>query len=138
MAEHDTPRTRFGAIPFSIYWGSDALQMPDWTFDSLYSTRHVPGSNRNVTQLLGKGPQRLTVTLELASVADLRTLKTRVQEVDTLVLYAPMTSATEATVDIHGDAYVQLDGVVLLSLGQPFIGLDGIVQVEAVFQRGWS
>ena len=137
MTERDTPRTRFGAVPFEVLWGSDALQMPDWTFDSLYSTRHVPGSNRNVTQLLGKGPQRLTVTLELASVADLRTLKTRVQEVDTLVLYAPMTSATEATVDIHGEGYVEVANAVLLSLSDPWIGLDGLVQVTATFQRGW-
>lgn len=137
MTERDTPRTRFGAVPFEVLWGSDALQMPDWTFDSLYSTRHVPGSNRNVTQLLGKGPQRLTLTLELASAADLRALKARVQEVDTLVLDAAMTSATDTTVDIHGEGYVEVANAVLLSLSDPWIGLDGLVQVTATFQRGW-
>lgn len=109
--------------------------MPDWGFASHHTTRHVPGSNRNVTQLLGKGVQTVTYRLSLETRQDLVDLKERVQETDTLVLYAAMTSTPDTYVDLHGSGYVEIANVLLLSLGTPEIFPDGTVEVDATFQR---
>lgn len=134
--DRDVPITRFGGVPFEIQWpdGAEAL-MPDWTFEVYRVVRHIPGSNRNITQTLGKGPQTVTYRLELATRADLLDLKERVLETDTLVLYAAMTSATDNYQDVHGEGYVFIEDVELSGLGQPSIFLDGTVEVDATFQR---
>lgn len=134
--DRDVPITRFGGVPFEIQWpdGAEAL-MPDWSFEVYRVVRHIPGSNRNITQTLGKGPQTLTLRLELASRADLINLKELVQETDTLVLFAAMTSAPDTYQDTHGEGYVFIDDVLLDTLGQPSVFLDGTVEVDATFQR---
>ena len=132
----DLSYTRFGSVHFGILWPDNSLSMPDWGFESISTTRHVPGSNRNVTQLLGKGPQRVTYRLSFDSVADYRDLKERVQEIDTLVLFAAMTSAPDDYVDLHGEGYIELADVLLLELDQqPQIFPDGTVEASATFQR---
>lgn len=139
MSDRLAPRTRFGSVPFEVQWpGSTDAGMPDWQFSSERNTRHVPGSNRNITQYLGKGPQTLTLRLELASKDDLLSLKELVQETDTLVLFASMTSAPATYVDLHGEGYVEIANVDLIELGQPVIYLDDdryTVEVDATFQR---
>lgn len=136
VIDRDIPITRFGDVAFDILWpdGADA-SMPDWMFDSFSTTRHIPGSNRNITQTLGKGPQTITYRLELASRTDLLNLKERVLETDTLVLFAAMTSAPDVYRDSQGEGYVFIADVLLLSLGQPVIFVDGIVEVDVTFQR---
>ena len=136
MADRDVPISRFGDIAFDILWpeGADAA-MPDWEFSTYKTVRHVPGSNRNVTQTLGKGPQTITLRLELESVADLRDLKERVLETDTLVLFAAMTSAPDDYHDRGGEGYVEIADVLLIEMGQPSIFNDGICEVDATFQR---
>lgn len=135
MSDRDIPLTRFGSIGIRILWPDNSLSMPDWSFEAISNTRHIPGSNRNVTQLLGKGPQTLTYRLWLDTRRDLLDLKERVQETDTLVLFAQMTSAPDEYVDIHGEGYVEIADVLLLNIGQPQIFPDGTVEVDATFQR---
>jgi hypothetical protein len=89
----------------------------------------------NVAQVLGKGPQTITLRLELASASDLRDLKERVLETDTLVLFAAMTSAPDVYADRHGEGYVEIANVLLSDLGQPLIFVDGVCEVDATFQR---
>lgn len=138
LDDRDVPLTRFASHAIRILWPEGSLSMPDWSFESISNTRHIPGSNRNVTQLLGKGPQTITYRLWLDSRADLESLKGSVQNTGTLVLFAAMTSATEATVDIHGELYVEIPDVTLMSLGVPELFPDGTVEVDAVFQRAYQ
>jgi hypothetical protein len=137
--ERDIPITRFGSIPFGILWPDGELAMLDWQFQSFKTVRHVPGSNRNITQNLGKGPQTITYRLWIESMTDLLNLKERVLETDTLVLFASMTSAPDTYRDVHGEGYVYLDDVELTDLGQPSIFRDGdgnlVIEVDATFQR---
>jgi hypothetical protein len=136
MSDLDLHHTRFGAIRFGVLWPEGSASMPDWGFEAHTTTRHVPGSNRNVTQTLGKGPQTVTHRLCFETVADFRAFKERVLETDTLVLYAAMTSAPDEHVDLHGEGYVEIADVLLLDLDRrPQVFPDGTVEADATFQR---
>jgi hypothetical protein len=93
----DIPLTRFGTVPFRVVWPDDQLTMPDWSQESYAVSRHVVGSDRTIVQTLGKGPQVVTHRLWLDSFGDYRDLQEKVQRVDTLVLFADMTSAAGRT-----------------------------------------
>jgi hypothetical protein len=138
----DIPLTRFGDVPFRVVWPDTSLTMPDWSQESYTVSRNVVGSDRTIVQTLGKGPQVVTHRLWLDSFSDYRALQAKVQRVDTLVLFADMTSAAGTNaiyVDIHGEGFVFISSVTLMSLstGQIFRDGDGAfyVETDAVFQR---
>lgn len=139
MDDLDITHTRFGSVPIRIMWPDGSLSMPDFGSESITNTRHVPGSDRNITQMLGKGPKTVTYRLELDTRADFRALEAKVQETDTLVLFAQMTAESGTYVDIHGEGYLEIANVTLISLGAtPQIYPDGTVEIDATFQRASS
>jgi hypothetical protein len=116
--------------------------MPDWSQESYTVSRNVVGSDRTIVQTLGKGPQVVTHRLWLDSFGDYRDLQERVQRVDTLVLFADMTSAggTYVTyVDVRGTGVVSITGVTLMAITPAQVFRDGdgafYVQTDATFQR---
>lgn len=138
----DLPVTRFGSVPFRVIWPDGQLTMPDWSQESYAVSRHVVGGDRTIVQTLGKGPLIVTHRLWLDSFDDFRALQAQVQRIDTLVLFADMTSAGGAYVtyvDVRGTGFVSITGVTLMALGAPQVFRDGdgafYVETDATFQR---
>lgn len=136
MNELEIPRTQFGGVSFDILWNpSNAAQMNDWEPSVSVVERHVPGSDRNVAQVLGRGADTLALSIELESTAELNALRALLGQEDTLILFAETTSAQDTYRDIHGEGYIELPNVQLKSMTGPLIALDGSVEVSVLFRR---
>lgn len=138
MSDRDIPSTSFGGVPIRILWPETSLSMPDWEIAPVSNTRHIPGSNRNTTQLLGLGPSVLTHRLWLDTRDDYRALEALVQTTGSLVLFAEMTTAEETYLDIHGEGHAQFDDVLLKSLSGKEVFPDGTVETTAVFEKSFT
>lgn len=137
MSDRDIPSTSFGGVPIRIMWPDTSLSMPDWEPQPISNTRHIPGSNRNITQTLGLGPHRVTHRLWLDTHDDYRDLEALLQTEGTLVLFAEMTTAAGTHVDIHGEGHLQITSVLLASLSDRALFPDGTVEVTAVFEKSF-
>lgn len=141
MSDRDIPSTSFGGVPIRILWPETSLSMPDWQPVSLRNTRHIPGSNRNVTQTLGLGQSTLTHRIWLDTLDDYRALEARLQTTGALVLVAEMTTIADTYVDIHGEGHIQIDDVLLADLTDKQIFPDDggpRVEVTAVFEKSFT
>lgn len=127
-----TPMTQFGGCEFQIV--HDDTRLPIWSQESHSVTRHVPGSNVNVTQLLGLGPMTIKYTVECENQERYAALAAAVQT--TASLRVPTTIAEDigAEEDWFGDVYTEYEGVTLMELRSPIVALDQSITVEATFQ----
>jgi hypothetical protein len=134
LSTRGAPYTGFGDVLFGIL--SEQNRVAEWASEGVRSTRHVSGSNRNVTQLLGIGPQTVTYRVYLESHADYRALLALRQTTATLTVAARITTATGEYEDIHGMGYLHLANVTLLDVTNPAFWLGReIVEADCLFLK---
>ncbi len=106
----------FGAINIRVEMSSEG-SAPHWDRPTFTTTRHIPGGNTDVTQVMGVG----TGTMQLSLLLD-----------DTE--YAALTALllTEAALVIGGVAY---GNALLESLGSPVRYVSGWYMVAATFRE---
>jgi hypothetical protein len=97
--------------------------------------RHVPGSNRNIVQLLGIGPETITYRVFLESRDDFRALLALRQTTATLTVAANGTVVDGTYESIHGVGYLHIADVTLLDVTAPSFEIDEIVEADCLFLR---
>ena len=128
--------TGFGGTHFGILWGDDPMTMPGWQQDSHAETRHVPGGNVNITQLLGLGEVRVDYRLFFEDKVEFNAFMALRQTTGTLTLFAAMCefNVPEWEIDYFGRAYIEIPDVLLLATSDERPSVDGTVEVTATFQ----
>ncbi len=136
------PFTGFGddtnsSVKFGILFDGDTL--PNWTGGPRISQWAVANSDRTITQVNGRDPWTITLSLEFERVADLE-LMDGVQGVRATLRYlAGITKSVGGTVEVLiGDRYLVLPDTLLMGLSNESIEVDGICNAEATFQRSAS
>ena len=122
----------FGDIPFRVRVTNG---WPEWEGDTILVTRHIPGSNVNITQNMGKGPERVTYELMLASATDLRALRALVGTENTLTLVGDAASIEGTTVVFGTGTYQRIDNVLLWSIDSVKRLGGHIMSCMATFQK---
>lgn len=123
-------------VEFSILWDGDLANMPGWSQSAQTAEYHIPGSDTNILFLLGKGPLTRGFTVLCETKADYARLAALQQVQGTLRVPAAMNELDIATErDISGDVVADIPSVVLLSLTDPRVWVDGAVQALAAFWR---
>ena len=130
-----SPQTRFGPVEFrvlAIDQGQDIVT--GWNRESHYAIHHIPGSNDNITFLMGVGPGIVTYRVECSSIDVFRNLEAMKQGKDTLVLRTGINTETPTTeVDYFGDTYDHIDNAVLLDVQNSSPRRNGKVVADATF-----
>lgn len=128
--------TGFSGTTFGILWTDDQSSMPGWQQEAHSVTRHVPGGDVNVTQLLGHGVLTISYRLLFESKAEFATFMALRQTSGTLTVYAAMCEfdAPSWEVVIFGETYVQIPSVTLMSTADERTQADGTIEVTATFQ----
>ena len=123
-------------VAFSILWDGDPANMPGWEQPSHYAVHHIPGSDRNIVQLLGNGPLSRTFRVlceDRGAYADLCAHK---QTQGSLRVPARMNEVDAAVVrDLHGDLVADIPEVVLLEVTGVRVWVDGAIEAAATFWR---
>jgi hypothetical protein len=128
----------FGEVGFRVLWDGDLADMLGWEQDAYSASQHIPGSNRNVTFLLGLGPLRRTLRVVCDTQSHYDNLRAMRQTEATLRVYAAMNDLNDADVtevNLFGTAYAEITDVLLLSTQNVRKAVDGSVVCEATFQR---
>jgi hypothetical protein len=129
-----TNLTGFGDVLFGVL-RDEGGTLPDFVSEPMISTRHVPGSNRTITHILGVGVSRATFIVWLETVDAYRGLRALLSTEATLTLIAGTTTEAGVYEEIHGTGYVRLADTLLVGMGAPVLYPDGAVEVEVTFQR---
>jgi hypothetical protein len=128
-------QTRFGTIRFRVLRdGAGAAVAPGWERASHIAEEHVPGSDRTITFLLGRGPRDVTWRVECPSIAEQQALEDAIQTTATLVLPHGTQNAPATVHDYFGDLYDHIDGVVLLDVTNVVVHREGTVRADARFR----
>lgn len=138
----------FEGVYFGILNGGagDDLRMPGWSQDNISVTRHIPGSNRNVTFQMGRGPMTIAYRVHLATETDHAALQALVGDEGVLLVpkricELPQTDPDAngvravSEVDYFGRIYKRITEVKLMDAGSPQVGQDGTVETTLSFQR---
>lgn len=132
------PITGFGDVPFRIEvdltWGT----LPEFTHSAQLVTRHVPGGNVHVTQMLGMSRRRVTYHIWCDTRRDYADLLSRLGETDTLTLVEGATSVPGTTFAQHGGVYLSIPNVLLVALADVSIWIDGEVEAQATFEVDYA
>lgn len=128
--------TGFGGTHFGILWGDDPMTMPGWQQESHAETKHVPGGNVNITQLLGLGETTITYRLLFEDKSEFNAFLALRQSTGTLTVFAAMCEfdVPEWETVYFGKAYTEIPSVLLLATSDERIAIDGTVEVTATFQ----
>lgn len=125
----------FGDANFGILWdSSDPYGMPGWEQSGQSETRHVPGSDTNITQLLGLGPLAISYRLFFQATADFEAFMASRQGTGTLTVYAAMCELNVPEVVLFGSVYKQIPDVLLIDVSAVSLRVDGAVECTATFQ----
>lgn len=141
MGDPTMPFTGFGTRPggtwvaFGIERDDASNALPEWNAPLAVVTRHVPGGDRNVTQLLGKGPSTVTYRVWLDAVADYQTLVSLVGTTATLTTVQNTTGAPGSGHYELGVAYWDVANVTLIGLANVLVYANGITECDASFLR---
>ena len=111
------PASSFGAVNIRVELDPGDASSPDWERPVYATTRHLPGGNDDVTQVMGLGSAVVThrLFLDAAEWAALRALL-----------------GTEATLTLAG---VSQGTCLLEALGAPVRHVDGWVTAAATFRQ---
>lgn len=128
--------TGFGGVNFGISWGFDDVTMQGWHQESYAETRHVPGGNVNITQLLGHGAASAEFSLFFETKAEFDTFMALRQTQGMLTLYAAMCEFNEPSWEVNyfGTTYLAIPDVLLMRVYDIRTRVDGPVECSAVFQ----
>lgn len=135
LSTRGAPYTGFGSVLFGIRANDETGDLPEWASQGVLATRHVPGSNRNITQLLGMGPQTVTYRVFCETRGDYRALLALRQTTATLTVVANGTVAEGEYESIHGMGYLRIADVTLLDVTNPVFEIDQVVEADATFIR---
>jgi hypothetical protein len=131
------PQTRFGTIPLRILRGSTGAQIgAGWSRKSNTAEQPVPGSDRTITFLLGRGPRDVTWRVECLA-DDYLDLEAAIQSDATLVVPHGTQNAPAIVRNEFGDLYDHLDGVLLMGLSNETVHRTNrgqTVQADAWFR----
>ena len=131
--------TGFNEIPFRILrLGMGADVVNDFEREAQQATRHVPGSNTTITQLLGLGAPRVSWMIECPTLDDCADLEAAQQTTAVLRIPHGLTTATHTEVTLFGRVYDEIADVLLVSVRGKVTRNDGTVRCEATFQGGWE
>jgi hypothetical protein len=128
----------FGDVEFNILWDGDLANMPGWEQESFASTVHIPGSNRNVTFLLGNGPYTRTFEVLCDTQSHYTNLKLMRHTEAILRVPAAMNDLDDTGVEeinYFGSAYAEISDVLLVGLSAARVWVDGQRSAFATFQR---
>lgn len=133
----DADNATLGAfVPFSILWDGEPAAMPGWAQQSYDAEFHVPGSDRNIIQLLGRGAITREFTVLCEDMATYEQLAALQQTTGTLRVPAAMNRLAVATErDLAGDLVADIPDVVLRGLTGELAWVDGSVTALASFWR---
>ena len=127
--------TGFGDVNFGILWDmNDPYGMPGWSQDSFSVTHHVPGSDTNITQLLGNGALAITYRCFFENTTEFEAFMALRQTTGTLTVYAAMCELAVTEVVVFGEVYKQIPDVILMGVGDISKRVDGCVECTAGFQ----
>lgn len=128
--------TGFGGTHFGILWGNDPMSMPGWQQGSFAETKHVPGSDVNITQLLGLGEAAATYRLFFEDKREFNAFMALRQTTGTLTLFAAMCEfdVPQWETVYFGKTYIDIPDVLLFTTSDERPGVDGTVEVTATFQ----
>jgi hypothetical protein len=136
LSERAAPYTGFGGVLFGILADDATGSLPEWQSSVVRSTRHVPGSNRAVTQLMGIGPEMVTYRVFCDAREDYRALLALRQTTGTLTVVANGTVAEGDYEAIHGVGYLLIADVTLLDVTNPTFSVDEVVEADCLFIKG--
>lgn len=136
------PFTGFGndtnsSVKFGILFDGNTL--PNWTGGPRISQWAVANSDRTITQVNGRDPWTITLSLEFERVADLELLDGLQGQRATLRYIAGITKTVGGTVEtLQGTRYLTLPDTLLLGITNDVIEVDGTCTCDATFQRSAS
>ena len=128
--------TGFGDTNFGILWDSfDPYGMPGWAQESFSVTRHIPGGDVNVTQLLGHGALGISYRLFFENTTEFDTFMALRHTSETLTVYAVMCELDVPEVVMPGGGvYKEIPDVTLMGVGEISKRIDGCIECTAAFQ----
>lgn len=129
-----TPICGFGDVKFHILWTGSVNGMQGWEQEGFGSTRHVPGSNTNVSFLTGMGPLTITYRLFFETLAEHQSFMVFLQTTDTLTVFGKGSELVGREVVWFGEVYKEYDDVLLTYVGNATVSPDGTVECDATFQ----
>ena len=127
----------FGGTNFRIYWDdSNPFGMPGWAQSAQSVTRHVPGGNVNITQLLGLGHLSIAYRLFFETPTEFNAFMDLRQTAGVLTVFAAMCEFNMPAWEVvnFGDTYLNIPDVTLMDVSDVSTQVDGRTDCTALFQ----
>lgn len=134
MSERRASLVGFDGVRFRVQ-STDGGVYPDWQYQPTIVTRHIPGSNSAITQVMGTPPATLTLRLVFADIAAYRAFMAKQAVTGRLTLLANLTSASGTVEHLLGRDYEHLYGVLLTGISDTVVNVDKSVECSATFLR---
>ncbi|MDQ3689119.1 MAG: hypothetical protein M3406_03620 [Chloroflexota bacterium] len=143
----ETILTGFGDVedytafaPFHVEVDAASGVYPDWEQELIAQTRHIPGSNRSDTFISGFGVASLTLAVWFDDRDAYRRFRPLYVTTATLRVFAQFTSHEGAIQHLRdGDPdYEDFANTTLIQVTRPLHQVDGVVEVQVTFQRGFD